>query len=121
VANVNDFLGVIVDLFPNVQHLTVDANATENVTLFLPMLAKQTSLTIKDVSLERICPSIREIGSRIRRINFSGKTSVLDVSMLADACPNLESLGISHSQLVVNPDLNNGRSRPTQKRFSVTR
>ena len=100
VNNVNEHLGVIADLFPNIQHLTVDGRATQNVTLFLPALTQQTSLTLRDVNFDRIYPSIRTIGSRIRRLNFSGKTTALDISMLAEACPNLDILGVTHSQIV---------------------
>ncbi len=69
--------------------------------MLLPMFTRQTSLTIKDISFDRIRPTIRICGDKIRRLNFFGKASIIDIQMLDETCPNLESLAITHSQVVI--------------------
>jgi hypothetical protein len=107
VTNVSIYLPVIYYLFPNVQHLTLNSltpNEVDTARCLLPLFSRHSSLTIKDLNFDRIQLSVSVCGDRIRRLNFFGKSSSVDIVMLNVTCPNLETLSVTHSQLVMGDD-----------------
>ena len=111
------------ELFPNLQHLTLNLttlfrsdnimNLSDVITSMeacLPELKRQNSLTVISNNLHfnvlRPCISSANCGHRLTEVVFVGnKSSVIDVAELDQACPNLEILCISNASITFNREL----------------
>ena len=135
-TNVWKHISLISELFPKLQHLTFNlstlfrndnvvnvSDVVQSLQCYLPDLKKLTSMTVISNNLNFNvlipCISSADCGERLTEIVFVGnKSSVIDVSELDNACPNLATLCISHASITYNrgllasPFLNiNGKER----------
>jgi len=63
----------------------------------------QSRLTLKDVHFDHMTPFLGEdLGSRLTHLFFSGKSTLINIDHLNAACPNLQSLVITHSTLTMD-------------------
>ena len=117
------YISLISEIFPNLQHLTLNlttlfrsdnimnlSEVISNMESCLPELKRQNSMTVISNNLHfnaiRPCLESMDCGHRLTEIIFVGnKSSVIDVAELDRACPNLETLCISHAAITFNREL----------------
>lgn len=110
-SNVTSSMPAVLYLFPNLTHLVLNKPLNQstntlvdvgNLADCLPLFHAQTTLTLKDVDLDRLSPYIMGLcGDRITTLLFSGKSSVINIDHLDRMCPNLATLGITHATVLM--------------------
>ena len=108
-TNVSVHLDSVLFLFPNLTNLTFSKplNAAKpecitNLTMFLSDFVNQSRLTLKDVHFDHMTPFLGDLGSRLTHLFFSGKSTKINIDHLNGACPNLQSLVVTHSTLTMD-------------------
>ena len=130
------YISLISEIFPNLQHLTLNlttlfrsdnimnlSEVISNMESCLPELKRQNSMTVISNNLHfnvlRPCLSSMNCGHRLTEMIFVGnKSSVIDAAEIDQACPNLETLCISHAAITFNREL---LSASTSRFNGVTR
>jgi len=123
--NTYSLLEPLVDILPNLEHLTINNFERSEVYLDgqdnLPLLhsfKKLSSLVLKDVEMDQMYKYLSEGGGQnIKSFTYISRHRTIDLAKLDQLCPNIKELTVSGSLLVYKP----GNSVVDVKRFSSLR